>query len=348
MRDTRRTRVILVALLLVSLTLIALGSTSGPGHSLRTVAGDVFGPVQRAVSAVWRPVRDIFTGGDPTSTQQIQQLEKENAQLRLQLEAGGYSQARANELSGLLKVASLGQYKITLAEVIATGSTQTFSNTAEIDAGSRDGLKIGMVVINGQGLVGRLISVAPSVSTLVLAIDPGFKVGAQLAPSLQLGLVSGQGTDPMQLQPLNAQAVVKPGDRAVTKQDQYFPGGIPIGTVTSVTGTLGSQTRVAQLKPFVDYSSLDLVGIVVQAPRTDPRLSVLPAKPVVVPRFKACPTPSTSSSTQPGNGTSSPGAGPSSGATSSPSSPPPSSPPAAGAVASPCVSYPPGYRGPRQ
>ena len=50
MRDTRRRRLVLVVLLLAALTLVALGSTSGPGGALRTGAGAVFGPVQRAVA----------------------------------------------------------------------------------------------------------------------------------------------------------------------------------------------------------------------------------------------------------------------------------------------------------
>jgi rod shape-determining protein MreC len=343
MRDTRRTRAILVALLLVSLTLIALGSTSGPGHALRTVAGDVFGPVQRAVSAVWRPVRGMFGGNDPSSSAQVQQLEKQNQQLQQQLKAIGYSQARANELSSLLKVASLGQYRITLAEIIATGSNQTFSKTAEIDAGARDGLKVGMTVINGQGLVGRLVTVAPTVSTLVLATDPSFQVGARLDSNLEVGRVLGEGDDPMQFQLFNAQAVMKPGNRTVTRQDSFYPGGIPIGTLTSVTGTVGSQSRFATLQPFVNFSSLDLVGVIVEPPRTDPRLSVLPAKPAPVITFKACPTPTTPPTPSTG-GTTSPSTGPSSGATTS-------SPPSTGtlpnASPSPCISYPPGYRGPR-
>jgi rod shape-determining protein MreC len=351
MRDTRRTRVILVALLLISLTLLALG-TSGPGGTLRKYAGDVFGPVQRAVAAAWRPVHDVFTGNDPSSAQRISDLERQNMQLQLQLNALGYSKAREAELSGLLKVASLGQYRITLADVIATGSAQTFSNTAEIDAGSRDGLKLNMIVITGQGLVGRLVSVSPSVSTVLLATDPNFGVGARFASTLQVGLMRGEGDEPMQVEPFNAQAVMKPGDRVVTYQSGFVPGGIPIGTVTSVNGTIGSSTRYANLQPFVDFSSLDLVGIIVQGPRTDPLTSVLPAKTVPPPVYKACagPTPTGTASAGTTVGASPNTTPSSSGSGASPGSSPGSTPatgPTASPTPSPCISYPPGYRGPR-
>jgi rod shape-determining protein MreC len=45
-----------------------------------------------------------------------------------------------------------------------------------------------------------------------------------------------------------------------------------------VTSTPGSLTQTAQVRPFADFSSLGVVGVVVAPPRTDPRDSVLPGK----------------------------------------------------------------------
>jgi rod shape-determining protein MreC len=52
----------------------------------------------------------------------------------------------------------------------------------------------------------------------------------------------------------------------------------------SVRGTPGSQTRTASVRPYVDFTSLDLVGVVVEPPRTDPRDSVLPPRPSSTPQ----------------------------------------------------------------
>src|SRR5438477_10916599 len=119
MRDTRRRRVVLVVLLLVSLTLIALGGgSSGPGKALRSAGGAVFGPVQRAAAAAFRPVHDFFGGLGSNDQARLEQLQRENDQLRQQQRASDFDHSRAAELDALLKIAGLGQYKVVPAQVI--------------------------------------------------------------------------------------------------------------------------------------------------------------------------------------------------------------------------------------
>src|SRR3954470_6973478 len=98
MRDTRRRRLVLVVLLLAALTLVALGGTSGPGGALRTAAGSVFGPVQRAVAGVFGPVREFFGGLGKDDQARLDELQRENDRLRLEAEAGDFNRARLAEL----------------------------------------------------------------------------------------------------------------------------------------------------------------------------------------------------------------------------------------------------------
>ena len=281
MRDTRRTRAILVVLLLASLTLIALNGNSGPGKTLRSGAGAVFGPVQRAVASAFRPVHDFFGGIGNDDQARLDALQKENDKLRLEARANEYAACRAGELNALLRIAGLGSYTIKAAQVLAMGPAQTFTWTALIDAGSEDGLNVGMTVMNGDGLVGKIEHTSASTATVLLAIDPWFTTGARTEGLLQLGAVTGDGTDPMQVRMFDGQASLKPGDRMVTNfgTSLIFAAGIPIGTVQQVTGAVGSNDRMATLKPFVNFSALDTVGVIVLNPRTDPRDSVLPPKP---------------------------------------------------------------------
>jgi len=52
-----------------------------------------------------------------------------------------------------------------------------------------------------------------------------------------------------------------------------------VGEVVDVEETPGSLTRAAMVKPYASFTSLDLVGIVVEPPREDPRDAVLPPRP---------------------------------------------------------------------
>ena len=75
-----------------------------------------------------------------------------------------------------------------------------------------------------------------------------------------------------------------------------IPGGIPVGTIVSNQGAVGSN-RSATIRPFVDFDTLDLVGVVVVLPRTDPRDRLVPSP---------LPTPTPSRVARPPDGSASP------------------------------------------
>ncbi len=299
--DTRRNRIILATLLAIAFALITVDlrdDQRSPVSDMRRFGAVVFGPVERAAAAVVNPVRDVI--GDiaalPGNRRRVEELERENEELRRQLRTSELARSRAAELDKLLRVASLGQYRIVPAQVIALGPAQGFSWTVTIDAGEIDGIKPDMTVINGEGLVGRVTTVGPTTSTVLLAIDPTSSVGARLASTLEIGMVSGAGYDPMRLELLNSQAGLKKGDRLVTfgsRGAKPFVPGLPIGEVVSVEQTPGQLTRKARVRPYVNFAALDLVGVVVQPPRTDPRDALLPPKPTPqpTPRLTRQPTP---------------------------------------------------------
>lgn len=314
MRDSRRTRFVLAVLLLVSITLITLdlrGGSSSPLNRPRSLVASLFAPVESAAAAIVRPVRNAITaiGDIGRSQHRINQLENANAALEQQLRTEPYNAARVKELNALLRVAAAGQYRTVPAQVIAVGPGQGFAWTATIDAGSRDGVHADQTVLDGDGLVGRVVSVTSSTATVLLANDPTSTVGARVEGSQELALLTGAGTNPMQLELLDPQRQVAAGDRIVTFGSQgdapYVPG-VPIGYVLAVHGQPGSLTKVATVQPYVSFTALDLVGVVVQPPRTDPRDSVLPSKPKPAPTVTvtvtATPGAPSSSSSPPASG----------------------------------------------
>ncbi|HYN75337.1 MAG TPA: rod shape-determining protein MreC [Candidatus Limnocylindria bacterium] len=300
MRDNRRTRFVLGALLLASFTLITLDlrGAGGPVSGIRSAAGAVFGPIERAVSSVVTPVGAFFGGLGQDDQARLDQLERENAELRLQQRTDDYTRQRAQQLDDLLRVAGIGRYRVLPAQVIAVGSAQGFAWTIQIDAGSRDGLKVNQTVLNGDGLVGRIEAVTSSTATVLLLVDPESSVGVRIEGNLELGILTGQGLAALELKLLDPQAPLAVGDRLVTRGDGslYVPG-IPVGVVRSVRSTPGSLIRTAQVDPYVNVSALDLVGVVIDGPRTDPRDSVLPPRPT--PTTSPSGTPSGSPSPSP-------------------------------------------------
>ncbi|WP_042370455.1 rod shape-determining protein MreC [Streptacidiphilus neutrinimicus] len=306
MRDTRESRLLLILLVAVAFALITVdihGGDDSPLNGPRSAAASLFGPVESGVSRVVSPVADGLHALRNSGSQadRIRQLEQQNELLRQQLSSNDLVKSRDGQLSKLLGLAGAGQYTIKVAQVVAIGSSQNFSWTVTIDIGSNDGILRDMTVINGDGLVGRVTTVAPTTSTVLLAVDPRFTVGARLESSGEVGFGTGEGDAPMRVELLNGHANAKVGGRLVTfgsEKDKPFVPGVPFGTITQIVNTPGELTKTVLVQPFVSFTKLDLVGVVVQPPPTDPRFAVLPPKPAP-PAPSSTPSPSTPASATP-------------------------------------------------
>jgi rod shape-determining protein MreC len=291
-RDTRESRLLLVLLIAIAFALITVdirGGEDSPVDGARSAAAAVFGPIENGVSAAVDPVGNAVSAVRESGERhdRIAELEKENAALKAKLGSDDRDKSRLKQLDKMLKVAGEGQYGIKGAQVIAIGAAQGFSWTITIDVGADDGIKRDMTVLNGDGLVGRVTTVGPGTATVLLANDPDFTVGTRMEAGDELGFASGQGDRPLRVELLNGKAEVKKGDRLVTfgsQADKPFVPGVPVGVVSRVDPSSGDLTRTLSVTPYVSFSKLDIVGVVVQTPKKDPRDTVLPDKPKPTPR----------------------------------------------------------------
>jgi rod shape-determining protein MreC len=317
MHDTRRVRLVLGILLIAAVALITIDFRDGGTSPARGVGSSVFGPVERVASNVTSPVSSVFdwvTGG-PSADSKIASLQAANAKLRADLSAAQLSKADESQLSSLLKLAGRGGYRIVAASVIAAG--QDYTDTVTLDVGRKDGVRAHETVLNGQGLVGTVTQVSADTSTVLLADDASAVAGARLAGSNQIGSVAGTGKSlsgptMLKLTLFAANAVLQSGQDLVTfgsVHDTPYVPGVPIGQVTRVQGNAGALTKTALVKPYVDFTSLGVVGVVVGGPAKDPRDSVLPTGPKPAPTVTVTVTPSAGTGTGTGTGTTGTGTG---------------------------------------
>jgi rod shape-determining protein MreC len=284
MRDSRRARLVLALLLLTAFTLITLDYRSGAGGPLRTIGNAVFGPIERAVADVARPVGSFFTSLGHLSSYKSDnaKLRKNNQALREQLRLTDGDRAHLQSMERLLDLAGRAQFKIVPAQVVAVEGALGFEWTATIDVGSRDGIQPNMTVIDGDGLVGKTVEVGPSSTTVLLGRDPKFTAGARLERTNDIGHVDGGGLQPMTFTLLGSSSTMRPGDRLVSFAsigNRPFVAEVPIGRVTKVLPAPGQLFRTAIVAPFVDFTSIDVVGVVVASTRAVRRDSLLPPSP---------------------------------------------------------------------
>ena len=305
MHDTRRVRLVLGILLIAAVALITIDFRDGGTSSARGVGSGVFGPVERVASNVTSPVSSVFdwvTGG-PSNDSKIASLQAQNAKLRAELSEAQLSKADEKQLSSLLQLAGRGGYKVVAASVIAAG--QDYTDTVTLNVGRKDGVRAHETVLNGQGLVGTVTQVSADTSTVLLSTDASAVVGARMADTNQIGSVAGagkslSGSTTLKLTLFDANAVLQKGQSLVTfgsvRDTPYVPG-VPIGQVTKLEGNAGSLTQTALVKPFVDFTSLGVVGVVVGGPAKDPHDPVLPAGPKPTPTVTVTVTPTPSTGT---------------------------------------------------
>jgi rod shape-determining protein MreC len=217
------------ALLLLVLTCILLITLdqrdSGVISNVREGFSYIFRPFEGVTRAVTRPVRNAWRG-----ITNYDELERENLYLRDQLarQAGNSAAAEAfvrehYELRTLEQLPTPPEIEHVLAQVIG-GSPRDDQQTVEINQGSRRGIRIGMPVVNGAGLIGKVTEVFPDGAVVRLITDPEYALAVKITCSAK---VPGTVEDP----------------------DSTTPSGIPIG---------GSDPRFAPVEttttttPFFD------------------------------------------------------------------------------------------------
>jgi rod shape-determining protein MreC len=281
-REARRTRPVLIVLLIVAIALITFDFRDSGSSAAHGIGAEVFGPVERVAGSATSPFVGFFHDVAGNESSEVAALEKQNDELRAELSASQLSRQQEAQLTRLLQLSGRGGYRIVAASVIAAGGE--YADTVTIDAGSRDGIETNETVLNGDGLVGTVTEVSSTTATVQLATAATSTVGVRLAGTNEIGALTGTsqtmaGSDNLQLKLFSTTTVMKLGQALVTFGSvggrPYVPG-VPVGVVASVSNAPGLLTQTATIRPFVDYTGLGVVGVVINSPRVDPRDSVLP------------------------------------------------------------------------
>ncbi|MDX6300640.1 MAG: rod shape-determining protein MreC [Nocardioidaceae bacterium] len=271
----RPSRAVLVLLLVACFAVITVDARSGdssPLDPVRSAVGDVFGPAENTAATAVRPFADVPDHFRTTDglRRDVARLQAQNSRLRSQLAGVALDRNRAAELDGLLARSSSTGYALVPARVVAMGPAQSFSRTVTIDAGTTSGVRPDLTVLNNDGLVGRVLRADRSTATVLLLVDPESVVGGRLGSSMEVGFLRGRGDvggrARLDLDLVDASATPTKGDSLVTwgsRNGRPYVPGIPIGRVGAVYSSPREQSTRAVITPYVDFSALDLVGVVV-------------------------------------------------------------------------------------
>ncbi len=239
----------------------------------RGVAAAALGPLERAVG----PTDDIVSAAEAETTRTAAEL----AGVRRRL-------AESSDATALLADPALGGRSLVLARVVAVGASGPAGpERVTIDAGSRDGVVPDTTVVSADGLVGRVVGVAPWTSDVLLVGAPDLVVGVRVGSRGVLGEASGSATggaaapEPGRLAlGLVERGRMSRGDEVRTLGSvggRPFVAGIRVGRVGSVERSAGRLSDTGTVVPSVDTTSLDVVAVVLDPVRATPRPAVTPS-----------------------------------------------------------------------
>ncbi len=250
-------------------TMIVTFSNDERLSPVRTVFGDVVTPMQSGVNQVggWIGKKtEIFTS--------MKKLLAKNEELQTRVDTlssqNKILQLDKYELDSLRKLYELdqkySQYPKVAARVI-TKDGGNWYNIFKIDKGTNDGLKKGMNVMAGDGLVGIITEVGHNWASVRSIIDDKSSVSGMVLKTNDNCIINGNlemlDSGYIEIENLGKDAKIKKGYEIVTSRisPNYLPG-ILIGTVASVSTDASNLRTTGKLTTAVDFDKLDTVLVI--------------------------------------------------------------------------------------
>jgi len=264
-RDERKLFAVIGAIVVSAVvTLIQLDAAKAGKPSIIAVAvTSAAAFAQSAVAAVVDGVRGFTStvSDAPHLQQRDAQLETENAALRAENARLRETLAQVPQAQSIER--ALGEQPGGIVATTIGYDPENVSRTIEIDRGSDAGVRPDSGVIDGDGVVGRVVTVTPATATVLLVTDGASKVPAIVQRGRWWGIATGSGVH-VRLQYVSQDARLKVGDTVVTGAGRSFAAGLTIGKIAQIDHPEGSLYQTAIVAPAVAFGKLS--GVVVLPP----------------------------------------------------------------------------------
>ena len=267
---------VLVVLSLVLITVYFRESEGGVLHNIQSAGSTVLRPFEVAATRVAHPFQDLYNylRGLVHAKSERDRLQAELDRTRQRLIKYQVAAQQNRQLRADLHYISgrgfpSGSRPVT-AEIVGKPPVQ-FEQRVIIGAGSADGIHDDDPVVTADGLVGKITKVAGHQAQVSLLTDEESAVSAIDVDTGAEGMIKhGQGPgSTLYLDNVLKSDHIVQNNRIVTAGwhqgtlSSIYPKGIPIGIVSSTGIPSTSLYQQVQVSPYVDFSSLDSVIVLV-------------------------------------------------------------------------------------
>lgn len=273
MKKWLREHVVITVLIAVALALVILlvtsflhlGNSSPIGRGLIGVITTIQEPVSNAAGGVSNGIRNLLSFR--SIAKENERLKEEVAELKQELIVLQFSEQELEELRQLSQVLNYESVKnsqsYVTGDVIAMDGSNWF-NIFTINVGTDQGVEKDAMVINGDGLVGRVYEAGRDWAKIISIIDEMNNVSFQVfrdSNESYLGVLTGDGTGGLRGYMLDSEASVIEGDTVVTSGIGIYPAGIVIGKISEVVVNTDSLLKEVILEPSVDFKNVQKVMV---------------------------------------------------------------------------------------
>lgn len=205
---------------------------------------------------MWRRVGDIVRERDI--------LRAEAARYALEVTRLRLAQDENKTLRQLLKFREERIPELLSARVLVR-KTEPGTFVLFIDRGESDGVRVGMPVVTGDGvLVGKVHRISPAIAEVVVVPDPRFRTAASFVDALDTqGYVRGEGGVSILMELIPAERVIEPNALIVTSGlEAGVPRGLIVGSVARALPGGDRLFQRAALTPTIAFHRITDVGII--------------------------------------------------------------------------------------
>jgi rod shape-determining protein MreC len=261
-----------IFLLLIILSLVIVfyqnrDIESGKSNSLENIFSYITIPLQKLVKTGERKMSLILS-----TFKKNKDLAEENNKLKgnlllLQREnerLKGYMEEN-NRLREMLNFKNILPVETIAAQVIGREPNSWFQSIT-IDKGSIDGIKKDMIVIDNNGLIGRIIVVSPYSSKIMLILDNESAVPAIIRETRGGGIIYGTGQR-CEMKYIIPDKNIKTGYTVETSGlGKIYPKGITIGEITNLYQSSDKLFQTAEITPSAKFNFLENVLVIKDNP----------------------------------------------------------------------------------
>lgn len=246
----------LTALVIISFSIISIGNVNKIG-GFRTVVVGSIGWFQELFTWIPNP------GALRNENRALREL---NLQLSSDVSKMRHSLIENKKLRDLLAFKDKTPNKLITADVVGNSNLE-MRNYITIDKGSAEGISQGMCVRTDAGLVGTIVSVSNDFSLVEIILNRMTKISSKLERNRVNGVVSWDGGEYLVMKNIPESFDIQVGDVLLTSEYvNRYPKDIPIGKIEEVVRDRSSLFMKIRIKPFVDFSSLEQVFVIVELP----------------------------------------------------------------------------------